>query len=170
MIRQTGGTAVGEISSRARPASSATGGVALSAAQQSELFFKYIEQDKYLRKHKGQYAERNGAKYPWRNQFDLKVIQDVFMNIGRNRNSLQFTLDIFNFGNLLNSDWGKLKTLNSGSILVPQNISSLSPGGTTKPEFWLQTDRNHPVTETYRDNVSIFSTYYMQFGLRYNFN
>ncbi len=159
-----------EITFRARPASSATGGVALSAAQQSELFFKYIEQDKYLRKHKGQYAERNGAKYPWRNQFDLKVIQDVFMNIGRNRNSLQFTLDIFNFGNLLNSDWGKLKTLNAGSILVPQNISSLSPGGTTKPEFWLQTDRNHPVTETYRDNVSIFSTYYMQFGLRYNFN
>ncbi|MGZ8545510.1 MAG: hypothetical protein ACXWV0_09450, partial [Flavisolibacter sp.] len=135
------------------------------AAQQSALFFQYIDQDKYLRERKGQYAERNGAKFPWRNQFDLKVIQDVFMNIGRNRNTLQFTLDIFNFGNLINSDWGKLKTVNAPSLLVPQTVSN-----TAKPTFWLQMDRNHPVTETYRDNLSIFSTYFMQFGLRYNFN
>ncbi|MGZ5286554.1 MAG: TonB-dependent receptor domain-containing protein, partial [Flavisolibacter sp.] len=148
-----------------RPASSATGGVAYTAAQQSALFFQYIDQDKYLRERKGQYAERNGAKFPWRNQFDLKVIQDVFMNIGRNRNTLQFTLDIFNFGNLINSDWGKLKTVNAPSLLVPQTVSN-----TAKPTFWLQMDRNHPVTETYRDNLSIFSTYFMQFGLRYNFN
>lgn len=153
-----------------RPASSATGGVAYTAAQQSTLFFQYVEQDKYLRKHKGEYAERNGARYPWRNQFDVKLLQDVFMNIGKNRNTLQFTLDIFNFANLLNSKWGIVKTVNASSILVPQNISSLTPGGTTKPTFWLQMDRNHPVTETFRDNVSIFSTYYMQFGLRYLFN
>jgi hypothetical protein len=153
-----------------RPASAATGGVAYTAAQQSALFFQYIDQDKYLSKHKGEYAERNGVVMPWRNQFDLKVLQDVFMNIGRNRNSIQFTLDIFNIGNLINSDWGKLKSVNASSLLVPQNVNSLTPGGTVKPTFWLQMDRNHPVTETYRDNVSIFSTYFMQFGLRYNFN
>ncbi len=148
-----------------RPASAATGGVAYTAAQQSALFFQYIDQDKYLRDRKGKYAERNGARLPWRNQFDLKVIQDVFMNIGKNRNSLQFTLDIFNFGNLIDSDWGKLKTVNAPALLVPQSVST-----TARPTFWLQTDRNHPVTESFRDNVSIFSTYYMQFGLRYNFN
>jgi hypothetical protein len=108
--------------------------------------------------------------FPWRNQFDLKVIQDLFMNIGRNRNTLQFTLDIFNVGNLINSDWGKFKTANAMALLVPQNVNALTPGGTTRPTFWLQTDRNHPVTETFRDNASISSTYYMQFGLRYLFN
>ena len=168
------------------PASSATGGVAYSAAQQSTLFFQYIEQDKYLRKRKGQYAERNAARLPWRNQFDFKVIQDVFMNIGRNRNTLQFTIDIFNVGNLINSDWGTLKTVNASSILVPVNATNTSnvnvtingtatalpayqPGGTTRPHFRLQTDRNRIVTETFRDNVSIASTYYMQFGVRYLF-
>ena len=54
-----------------------------STAEQSALFFKYIEQDKYLRAHKGQYAERNGAQAPWRNQVDIKIIQDLFMNVGK---------------------------------------------------------------------------------------
>ncbi len=37
---------------------------------------------------------------------DLSVSQDVFKNIAGRRNSLQFRVDIANFGNLLNSDWG----------------------------------------------------------------
>ncbi|HMU57691.1 MAG TPA: TonB-dependent receptor [Chitinophagaceae bacterium] len=145
-------------------------GVVYTAAQQSELFFAYIEQDKYLRAHKGQYAERNGAQIPWRNQFDLRVVQDLFTNIGKSRNTLQFSVDIFNFGNLLNPKWGELKTINASSILVPRNEASLVAGGTVKPEFWLATDRGQLITKTFRDNQTVLSTYYMQFGLRYLFN
>ncbi len=145
-------------------------GVAYSAQQQSDLFFAYIEQDKYLRKHKGQYAERNGAQTPWRNQVDLKILQDLFTNVGKHKNTIQFSLDIFNFGNLLNPDWGKLKTINASSILIPTNEGSLTPGGATKPTFRLATDRGNIITSTFRDNVSVFSTYFMQFGLRYIFN
>ncbi len=143
-------------------------GVAVSAAQQSELFFKYIEQDKYLREHKGQYAERNGALSPWRNQFDVRLMQDLFVNVGGKRNTIQFTVDVFNFGNMLNSDWGLFKSINASSILVPTN--SITPGGTTRPTFRLASDRGAPVTQSFRNNVSIASTYYMQFGLRYIFN
>jgi hypothetical protein len=60
-------------------ASATYNGVTYTPAQQSALFFKYIEQDKYLRKHKGQYAERNGALLPWRNDFGLKVMQDLVL-------------------------------------------------------------------------------------------
>ena len=145
-------------------------GVTLTAAQQSELFFRYIEQDKYLRAHKGQFAERNGAQLPWRNQVDLKIMQDVFINVGKQRNTIQLSLDILNFGNLINPNWGKLKTVNAASILVPTNQNSLVAGGTVRPTFRLATDRNNPITSTFRDNVSVFSTYYMQFGVRYIFN
>ena len=145
-------------------------GVTYTAQEQSDLFFKYIEQDKYLRAHKGQYAERNGAQLPWRNQVDLKFMQDVFVNLGKNRNTLQFTVDIFNFGNLLNSSWSTFKTVNAPGILVPTNINALVPGGTVRPTFQLQTDRSGLATSTFRENVSITSTYYMQFGLRYLFN
>lgn len=146
-------------------------GVNYTAQQQSDLFFAYVEQDKYLRAHKGQYAERNGAQLPWRNQWDVKILQDVFTNIGKNRNTLQFSLDIFNFANLLNNKWGELKTVNASSILVPQNITSLTSGaGGVRPTFRLALDRGNYVTSTFRDNVSVFSTYSMQFGFRYIFN
>jgi hypothetical protein len=143
---------------------------AVTAQEQSDLFFAYIEQDKYLKDHKGEYAERNGAKMPWRNQIDLRFTQDLFTNFGGKKNTLQFTLDIFNFGNLLNSSWGIFKTVNATGILVPTNVNALVPGGTVRPTFRLQTDRGLPVSETYRDTNSIASTYYMQFGLRYIFN
>ena len=141
-----------------------------TARQQSEIFFRYIEQDPYLSKAKGHHAERNGAKMPWRNQVDVKFSQEIFAGIGNTKNSLQFTIDVFNFGNLVNKDWGIYKTVNASAILVPTNVSSLVPGGNVRPTFRLATDRNQPVSTTYRDNNSLTSTYYMQFGLRYLFN
>lgn len=146
----------------------------VTAAEQSDLFFEYIEQDDYLRKNKGKYAERNGAKMPWRNQIDLRFTQDLFTDIAGRKNTLQFTLDIFNFGNLLNPEWGIFKAVNAPGILVPTNITStggaVTAGGAVTPTFRLQSNGSQPVTSTFRDVNSISSTYYMQFGLRYIFN
>ncbi len=140
-----------------------------TAQQQSDLFFSYIAQDDYLSKHQGEYAQRNGATYPWRNQLDLRIVQDIFTNIGGTNNTLQFTLDIFNFGNFLNKDWGVYKLVNNSALLVPTNTASLTPGGTTVPTFRLATFNNVPVTSTFRNDNSYNSTYYMQVGLRYSF-
>jgi outer membrane receptor protein involved in Fe transport len=148
----------------------AINGIVYTAAQQAQLFEDYINQDKYLRKHRGQYAERNGAQVPWRNQVDLRIMQDIFTNIGKNKNTIQFSWDVFNLGNFLNPSWGKVKIINASSILVPQNQGSLVPGGAVVPTFRLQTVQGQIATRTFRDNVGIASTYYMQFGLRYLFN
>jgi len=136
--------------------------------QQSEIFFQYIDQDKYLSSRKGQYAERNGATSPWRNQFDFRLTQEVFKNIGNTKNSIQFTADIFNVGNLLNRDWGNLNFVNNASILVPQNVNAIN--ASTKPTFKLNTFNNDVVRETFGVTQTIASSYYMQFGVRYNFN
>ncbi|MBG6235945.1 outer membrane receptor protein involved in Fe transport [Pedobacter sp. CAN_A7] len=136
--------------------------------QQSEIFFDYIEQDKYLSSRKGQYAERNGGTSPWRNQFDFRLTQEIFKNYGNSKNSMQFTVDIFNVGNLLNRDWGVRNFVNNASILVPQNVNAIN--ASTKPTFKLNTFQNDVVTETFGVNQTILSTYYMQFGIRYNFN
>jgi hypothetical protein len=151
-------------------ASQTLNGVVYDQAAQRTLFEAYIGQDKYLRKHRGQYAERNGAQMPWRNQVDVKVMQDIFTNIGKTKNTLQFTLDIFNFGNLINPSWGKFKLVNAASILVPTNAANLVPGGNVVPQFRLAADQGNIITRTFRDNVSVASTYSIQFGLRYNFN
>jgi len=145
-------------------------GVTYDQPAQRTLFEQYIQQDKYLRTHRGQYAERNGAMAPWRNQFDVKLIQDLFVKAGKYRNTLQFTVDIFNAGNLINPSWGKGKATNATSILIPQNQNSLIPGGTVVPTFRLATDRGQIITRTFRDVVSTASTYSIQLGLRYIFN
>lgn len=144
--------------------------VTYTAQQQSDMFFRYIEQDKYLRGRKGKYAERNGAIGPFTGQYDFKFLQDIFTNIGGKRNTIQFSWDVLNLGNFLNKEWGIQQSVATSNILVPTNIASLTPGGTTKPTFRLQTDRNLPASKTYRDNVGFGSTWSMQFGFRYIFN
>ncbi|MBA3675405.1 MAG: hypothetical protein H0W75_10720 [Chitinophagaceae bacterium] len=142
--------------------------VVYDAATQGRLFNEYIDQDKYLSKHRGEYAERNGASFPWRNRVDFKFLQDIFTNIGTKRNTLQFSLDVLNFGNLINSDWGKIKVTNATSILVPTNVSAIS--STVKPTFQLATVGTGLATTTYRDLLSVGATYSMKMGLRYIFN
>ena len=158
-----------EIIFAARPASSATSNVAYTAQQQSDLFFAYIEQDDYLKNNKGKFAERNGGKLPWRNQVDIRFTQEIFKNSGKSKNNFQFTMDIMNFGNMLNSSWGTLDFVKSAGLLVPQNVSALTPGGAVRPTFWLNTFDNKPIDSTFGTSQNFSSTYYMQFGFRYNF-
>jgi len=141
---------------------------AYSAQEQLDIFEAYIGQDKYLSSHRGQYAQRNAATSPWRHQFDLRITQEIFKNIGNSKNSFQFTADIFNFGNLLNRKWGNVNFVNNAAILVPQNISSIS--ATTAPTFRLANASGDIVRDTFGTSQTISSTYYMQFGVRYIFN
>jgi hypothetical protein len=136
--------------------------------EQSAIFQQYVDQDPYLSKHKGEYAKRNAATSPWRNQVDLRIVQEVFKNVGNSRNSFQFTADIFNFGNLLNKNWGNINFVNNANILVPTNAALIN--ATTKPTFRMATNQNDIVRNTFGVNQTIASTYYMQFGVRYNFN
>jgi hypothetical protein len=141
-----------------------------TAAAQSDAFFAYVDQDKYLKTRKGQYAERNGAVMPWRNQFDLKVMQEFFLKVGGKRNTIQVSLDILNAANLISSKWGIADFYNQNNILVPANNTSAVAGGTVKPTFKLNPYDSGMLKSTYRDNVGYGSTYSMQLGIRYIFN
>jgi hypothetical protein len=76
-----------------------------TAAEQAAAWETYIKQDPYLSKHRGQYAERNGLSYPMLRRMDLSIAQDLFHNLGGQRNAFQIRADIFNLGNLLNQNW-----------------------------------------------------------------
>ncbi|WP_029284950.1 carboxypeptidase regulatory-like domain-containing protein [Pedobacter sp. R20-19] len=157
-----------EITFVAIPAGTSGYGRAYTAQEQSDAFEAYIAQDDYLSKHRGEYAKRNGGTSPWRNQFDFRLTQEVFKNFGNTKNSFQFTVDIFNVGNLLNRKWGNVNFVNQSAILVPQNVSSIS--NTTKPTFRMGATSNDLTRTTFGTSQTISSTYYMQFGVRYNFN
>ncbi|MEJ5995201.1 TonB-dependent receptor [Pedobacter sp. Du54] len=136
-------------------------------AQQSEAFFKLIESDEYLKSRKGMYAERNGAVAPWRHQFDFRFSQELYRGkVAGSSNALELFFDVFNVGNLINSKWGTF-SINNANVLAPVTVT---PGGTSQPTFRLNTVNNALISESNRINTSISSTYYMQFGFRYNFN
>lgn len=135
--------------------------------EQSDIFFNFINNDPYLKDRKGQYAERNGAVMPWRNQFDFRLSQQIMNCKAGGKHSLELFWDVFNIGNLFNSKWGTYDIANSG-ILVPQNVGTM--GGAVKPTFRLGNANGDIIRSATRVNQTITSTYYMQFGVRYNFN
>ena len=82
-------------------------GVAYTAQQQKDLLEGYIQGNKYLNKHRGQYAERNGSRLPFTNLLDLKVQQDFNVKMGGRVYQLQLMYDVSNFTNMIDKDWGK---------------------------------------------------------------
>jgi len=82
------------------------GETTLSAAQQWASLDAFISADDYLNSRRGEYAERNGSRTPFEHNFDLKLALNVGAKISETTNKIQVSLDILNFGNLLNQNWG----------------------------------------------------------------
>jgi hypothetical protein len=143
-----------------------------TAQEQSDAFFRYIEQDPYLKTRKGQYAERNGLVYPWTHRFDIKFTQNFDVTVAGKKNTLQLGMDIANVGNLLNSNWGNNWLMYRSDILYMSNVSSVTPNGDVVPTFRLNpiAGSNEMLTETFRKNIDYASTFSIQFSLRYIFN
>lgn len=150
--------------------STGTQTITYSSEQQSTAFFNYLNQDKYLRQRKGNYAERNGALMPWRQQVDLRLSHDWSLNFKEKEHVLRLSCDILNLGNFINRNWGLRKLVNAASILTPANLDQLKPEGNVLPAFQLATIGGQLVNETFRTDYSTNSTYLVQFGIRYLFN
>jgi hypothetical protein len=91
--------------------------ISVSAADQAAAFQRLIDSSECLASQRGQIMTRNSCRQPFFNQFDLNLRQSLPEFAGQ-RISIQ--LDVFNFGNLLNKEWGQqLVTPQSGNSNVP---------------------------------------------------
>jgi hypothetical protein len=138
------------------PTTSEIGQMAFSTATDASNLENFIRQDDYLQGRRGQYAERYGALTPWRSKMDVKFIQNLKI---KDNNSLEFSIDILNFGNLLNSDWGLVQQPNA---VQPIGVSVDASGSPTY-------SFNSNLKETFVYNSTLISRWQMQFGLRYSF-
>ena len=150
----------------------APNGVTFTADQQASAFEQYIQQDAYLRDHRGEYAKRNGAKMPMFNRADLSITQNIFRNLRGQRNAFQIRLDFFNIGNLLNSDWGvswqqvaSTNTNNQTQILTNPGVD-----GQGRPTYRLATVNNQLVTQSHSRAAFTSDVYQWMLSLRYSFN
>lgn len=133
-------------------------------------FDNFISDQKCLDRQRGQIMERNSCRGPWQNLYNASVRQSLPEIAGQR---LTVQLDIFNFANLLNSDWGRIysPTLSSG---FPQQQALISRG--RQPGALNQSLTNFEFSPVLvregksrvSDN-SVASLYQMQLTLRYAF-
>jgi hypothetical protein len=151
-------------------ASLTAGGKTFTESEQQAAFDAFIEQDEYLSTRRGQYAERNGGLLPYLHRLDFSVAQDVFVKIGGKRNSFQIRMDILNFTNMLNNDWGV-----SQRATAPQLLNFVSRDAVTNvPTYRLATQRLTDgstilARDSYQYNSSVFDVWSAQLGIRYIF-
>ncbi|MBK7632925.1 MAG: TonB-dependent receptor [Saprospiraceae bacterium] len=132
---------------------------------QIKAFDAYIDQDDYLKDRRGEYAERNGVLRPLLTNIDLSFVQEIYMNAGGKRNTLQLRADIFNFGNLISNDWGVGDRIVNSS---PLQFRSYNANGA--PVYRLAAINNELIKSTFIPSSNLGDVWQMQLGVRYIFN
>jgi hypothetical protein len=123
---------------------------------------------------RGQIQERNTCRNPWQNFLDLSIKQGLPQFAGGQRVSLQ--LGVFNFLNLLNEDWGIIKTA-GGGVFDSHAIAFVSGGDpvTGEPVFAYlgpEADEAEGISledALYDNNGDPRSSWQLQLQLRYEF-
>ncbi len=77
----------------------------------------YIKQDEYLSASRGKYVARNGAYAPWVNRLNFSLLQDFYIDVKGKRNTMQFSLNIDNVLNMLNSSWGLIRVPSRSQVI-----------------------------------------------------
>jgi hypothetical protein len=92
----------------------------------------------------------------WRGKMDVKFIQNLKL---KNNNSLELSIAVFNFGNLMNSDRG-----------LVQQANAVQPIGDGADASGIPTySFNSSLKDTFVHNAILLSRRQMEFGLRYSF-
>jgi hypothetical protein len=141
-----------------------TGGRTFTAADQAAAWDAYIAQDAYLSERRGQYAERGAVFLPLFHRLDLGITQDVIANLGGERHRFQFRVDLVNFGNLLNKNWGVAQRLVSNSPLT--NPGADAQGRAT---YRLRVINNQLMSRSLEQTADLNDVYRVMFSVKYFF-
>lgn len=137
-------------------------GNTVTAGEQWAALNAFIEQDDYLKEHRGEIAERFGAVNPWWWNIDFRFMQDINFMTGGMKHTFQLSLDILNVPSLLGI--GGVRKVASSAATSPLELVEFNSNG--EPVFNFDTR----LKETYIDDPGIASRWQMQLGLRYFFS
>jgi hypothetical protein len=141
------------------------GGRTFTAAEQAQAWEAYIQQDKYLRERRGQYVEREGVFLPFVKRLDVSFSQDLFRSLVGRRHGFQFRVDVLNFGNLLNKNWGVAQR-----FVNAQPLTNAAADSSGRVSYRLRVVNNELMTTTFEPTATLNDVYRVQFSLRYLFN
>ena len=136
-------------------------------------FWKFVENDRYLSSHKGQYAEAYAARAPWVHRIDLRIAEDFSFKIGKTMHNFQLAASIDNVGNMLNSSWGvqKLSCYQTSLTGTIAPLTYVKTGVDGKPCFSMnKVDGNYPVQNYNKYFENTAECWHVLFSLKYFFN
>ena len=153
----------GEINAMVFDSYTDVSGAVQSAGVQQAALKAFIAQDKYLSSRRGQNTEKYAGQTPWFSQADVRLLQDYNFMQGTKRHTVQFSIDIQNFGNLLSSKWGVRKYATTAGFYQPLSVNRFTNTGV--PVFTFDPSQK----TTFTSSPDLISRWQMQFGLRYIF-
>jgi hypothetical protein len=139
-----------------------------------EAYKWFVQLNPEIQKFLGTHPKRSAANLPWNNRFDLRIAQEFRINVGNKVNRLQFSADILNVANLLNSNWGITKEL-AGTFQNFQILNYVGRDATTgKAIVSMASSGGDYVTTLKRDPGNQWTgsrpnVWAIQLGLRYTF-
>ena len=138
----------------------------LTPAMQADSLEAFINSHGCLRNQRGEIMKRNSCRTPWTKFVNMSARQSLPTLHGHD---LMLQLDVFNFFNLLNKNWGAqdLGSINSQSLLVRRSFVA-APGQPLKIASRAQPVFNFtPFQQFSTKNAP--SNYAMQLQLKYRF-
>ena len=146
-----------------------TGSVSYTPQQQKDALNVFIEGDKYLREHRGEFSQRNGARLPFTHIIDLRLQQDFTLKIKDKKVGLTITYDVFNFTNMLNKNWGHTWFLTNDSYPLITFESFISTT-TLTPQYQFRPFNGKPWTLQTSTIPGNSARWISQLGIKINLN
>jgi hypothetical protein len=135
-----------------------------TSAQQAAALEQFINNTPYLRKHRGEYAQRNAAFLPWYNRVDASILQDFYIKTGNTKHTLQLSAVVINLPNLLNKYWGVQQQVTYSNPLSYINIDANGV-----PSYNMRQLNGKLVTQPFQDVATAATTWSLLIGAKYIF-
>jgi len=139
------------------------------SADDQTRFMDYVHANSYLKNHQGKYAEPYSVYSPWVHRVDFGYKHDFVFNTGKDKHTLQLSLDLKNALNLFNSEWGVAKYLNpaigsEARILKYEGVDAEGVATFSTPSSIKGG------TKTFTPSYSLGQCWYALVGIKYIFN
>lgn len=128
--------------------------------QQRANMDAWIENDSYLKEHRGEYYKRFADNEDFESHFDFHFAQQFKFKVGKETHAIEFSFDVLNASNMFSSKWGRYASA-SGSSTYYSPVTYTAKTNT----FQFLHDADY--------NMRSYSDYYSrwrgQLGLKYIF-
>ncbi|MFM2146580.1 MAG: hypothetical protein RL732_1416 [Bacteroidota bacterium] len=143
-------------------------GITYTAQQQKDALEAFIQGDKYLKRNRGKFAERNGARLPFTNLLDFRIEQKFNVKLGSKRYGFSLSYDVYNLTNMLNKDWGRTWFLANDQFPLVSFAGYVSSTNLT-PQYRYTPFSGKPWGVSTTLNPGYTARWISQLGLRVNF-